>query len=162
MEKEIEKLKKELEKCKKEKDQFLAGWQRQKADFLNYKKEEQERVKEILKLAKADLIFKILPILDNFEKAKKEIPKNLKENGWAEGVFQIQKQILDLLKNEGLKEIQTLGQKLDLNFHEVIEEIESKDFQPGEILEEVEKGYLFEGQLLRPAKVKIVKQKNKD
>ena len=68
----------ELEECQKKKDEYLAGWQRERADFLNYKKEEIERIGEILKYAGEGLILKILPILDNFEIAEKKILEDLK------------------------------------------------------------------------------------
>jgi len=66
LDKEIEKLKKEIEKLKKEKEEYLAGWQRERANHLNYIKEEKERLKEFLELANEKLIFKLLSVLDSF------------------------------------------------------------------------------------------------
>ena len=168
----LEELEKKLEECQKLKDEYLAGWQRARADFLNYKKEEIERIKEILKYAGVGLILKILPILDNFEVAEKKLAENLKvdelrssspfadarvndEN--IKGLLQIKNQILDFLKNQGVEEIKCLGQKFDPNFQEVVEEVAVKDKAPGTIIEEVQKGYKISGRLLRPAKVKVVK-----
>jgi len=150
-------LKKALEKCQKEKEEFLAGWQRERANFLNYKKEETERFKDIVKYANEEFILKILPILDNFEKAEKEIPEDMKENQYLKGLLQIKIQLLDFLKNQGLKEIQSLGKKFDPNFHEVVEEVEVKDKESGVVIEEVQKGYILEDKVLRPAKVKVSK-----
>ena len=150
-------LKKALEKCQKEKEEFLAGWQRERANFLNYKKEETERFKDIIKYANEEFILKILPVLDNFEKAEKEIPEDMKENQYLKGLLQIKIQLLDFLKNQGLKEIQSLGKKFDPNFHEVVEEVEVKDKESGIVIEEVQKGYILEDKVLRPAKVKVSK-----
>lgn len=152
-----EKQKKELEKCQKEREEYLAGWQRARADFLNFKKEEMERIGEILKYANEELIFKILPILDNFEKAEKETPDDKKKDKLLEGVFQIKSQLQDFLKNQGVEAIKSLGEKFDPNFHEVVEEIEEKDKESGTIIEEVKKGYKLHERVIRPAKVKIVK-----
>lgn len=153
----IETLKKDLERCQKEKDEYLAGWQRAKADFLNYKKEETERVEEILKYVSAGLILKILPILDNFNLIEKELPENLSNNDYMKGIFQIKNQLEDFLKNQGAEAIDCLGKKFDPNLHEAVEEAEVKDKEAGLVIEEVQKGYLINGKVLRPARVKISK-----
>lgn len=152
-----EELEKKLEECQKLKEEYLTGWQRARADLLNYKKEEFERVGEILKYAGESLILKLLPILDNFEIIEKKLSENLKNNQEVKGVFQIKNQILDFLKSQGLEEIKSLGEKFDPNFHEVVEEVELKDKEPGIIIEEIQKGYKINNRLLRPARVKVVK-----
>jgi len=135
----------------------LAGWQRERADFLNYKKEEMERIGDILKYANEGLILKILPILDNFEIAEKKLPEDLKNNDNVKGLLMIKNQILEFLKSQGLEEIKSEGEKFDPHLMEVIEEIEIKDKESGIIIEEVQKGYKINGRLLRPAKVKVTK-----
>ena len=136
----------ELEECKKQKDEYLAGWQRERADFLNYKKEEIERMSEFLKYAGEEIVLKLLPILDNFELAEKALPEDLKNNDNIKGLLQIKNQILDFLKNQGVEEIKTTGEKFDLNF---MEEVETP--------EQERKGYTINGRLLRVAKIKITK-----
>jgi molecular chaperone GrpE len=143
-----------LAKCQKEKEEYLAGWQRERADFLNYKKEEMERITEILKYASEEMILKILPILDNFQEAEKSIPPNEK-NKFLEGMLQIKEQMKGLLEKEGIEEIKALGENFDPNVHEAVESVEGKD--SGKIIEEVKKGYKLNGKVLRPAKVKIIK-----
>jgi len=159
-EKEKEKEKKieeKLKECEKLKNEYLDGWKRMRAEFLNYKKEEYERKKEWAKFVKEDLILKILLILDSFDLFEKNLPENLKENPHIKGVFQIKKQILDFLDKEGVKIMKTIGKKFDPNFHEAVKEVEEKGKEPGTIVEEVKKGYFFEEKVLRPAKVKVVK-----
>lgn len=167
----LEDLKKKLDECKKQKNEYLAGWQRSRADFLNYKKDEAEKIGEILKYANEEFILKILPILDNFEKAEEEVrsildPKETprrveyektKIEDLIKGFLQIRNQLKDFLKNQGVEEIKTLEEKFDPNFHEAIEEVKIKDKEPGIVIEEVQKGYLKQGRLLRPAKVKVTK-----
>jgi len=152
-----EELQKQLEECQKQRDDYLKGWQRSQADFINYKKDETARMKELLKYGSAGLILGFLPTLDNFEKAEKEIPKELQDNQYFQGMLQIKKQIQDFLKNQGIKEIESIGKKVDLNFHEIVGEVEIKDKESGIIIEETQKGYLFEDKLLRVAKVKVSK-----
>jgi len=156
-EENLEELKKKLEECTKLKDEYLAGWQRARADLLNYKKEELERIGELIKYADVGIISKILPILDNFEIAEKKLPENLKNDENIKGLLQIKNQLQDFLKSQGVEEIKCLGEKFDPNFHEIVEEVEAKEKESGIVLEEIQKGYLFHDRLLRPAKVKINK-----
>lgn len=170
--KEIDILRQKFKELEKQKDEYLAGWQRSRADFLNYKKEETERIGETLKYANTDSILEILPILDSFEKAEKEMQSMLdsketlrsvkceetKIENLMKGFLQIRIQLQDFLKNHGLEEIKSLGEKFDPNFHEIIEEVEIKNKEPGIIVGEIQKGYKIKNRLLRPARVKISKQ----
>jgi len=153
----IEEIRKQLEECQKQRDDYLAGWQRAKADFINYKKDETARMAEFLKYGIAGLIMNFLPILDNFEKAEKETPEELKNNQYFKGLLQIKIQIQDFLKNQGVTAMESIGKKVNLNFHEIVGEVEMKDKESGIIVEETQKGYLIEDKLLRVAKVIINK-----
>ena len=156
-EESIDNLKKELEECQKLRDEYLASWQRERADFLNYKKEEMTRVGDFLKYANVGLILKILPILDDFEVALKNSPDK--------GFLQIKEKILSFLKEQEVEEIRSVGEKFDPNLHEATDEVslseasakEGEFSEPGIILEEIQKGYTINGRLLRPAKVKVIK-----
>lgn len=161
MDKKLNDIKKELEACEKQKQEYLAGWQRAKADFVNYKKEGGERVQEFLKYATADFILKLLPVLDNLERAEKEIAEEQKDNETIRGFLRIKTQLEDFLKAEGVKRIETLGKKFDPSLHEVIEEVETEQ-ESGNIIEEVQKGYLLESTVLRPSKVKVSKLSNSE
>ena len=157
LKKEIEELKKKLEETEKLKNEYLAGWQRARADLINYKKEEMERVGSFIKIAQEGLIFEFLPILDNFDIAEKNIKKELKENDNVKGLLQIKQQILDFLKKKGVEEIKSVGEKFNPAYHEVVEEVDTDEFETGTIVEEVQKGYKIDGRILRPAKVKVAK-----
>ena len=160
----LEDLNKKLEECKKQKEEYLTGWQRERAELLNYKKEELERVGELIKYANVGIILKILPILDNFEiAAHQNFTKNLsgqekeKIDKVVQGFLQIKNQFQDFLKEQGIEEIKSVGERFDPNLHEVAEEVEVKDKEPGIIIEEIRKGYKIQDRLLRPARVKISK-----
>jgi len=162
---ELEELKKKLEEYQKQKEEYLAGWQRERAGFLNYKKEEMERIGKLISYANEELILKMLPILDNFEIAEKKLKENLADNEYVKGLLQIKGQLLDFLKCQGVEEVESVGEKFDPNFHEIIGEVspseasakEGEKLEPGTIIEEVQKGYKINGELLRPTKVKVVK-----
>jgi molecular chaperone GrpE len=153
----IKEIQKKLEESEKKSSEYLAGWQRERADFLNYKKEEMERIGELLKYAVEEYVLKILPILDNFNVALKNLPENLKNDENIKGILQIKAQFEDFLKSQGVEEIKAAGEKFDAKFHEAVEQIQMKDKKPGTVLEEIQKGYKINGRLLRPTKVKISK-----
>ena len=159
--KKLEEIEKRLEECQKLKDEYLAGWQRSRADFLNYKKEETERIEKIREFAENELILKILKIIDNLERAKKRIPEGLKDSDWLQGFFQIENQFKDFLEKEGIEEIKAIEEKFNPNFHEAVEEVEREDTETGKVVEVLEKGYKRGDTLLRPAKVKVAKQKGR-
>ena len=162
MEDKSENLKKKLQDSQKKQEEYLAGWQRSRADFLNYKKEEMERIGEILKYGIEELILKILPILDNFYLVEEKLPEDMKADENVKGILQIKNQILDFLKTHGVEEMKTVGQQFDPNFHEAVEmtepaSAEASAGKSGIVLEETQKGYIVNGRVLRPAKVKVNK-----
>jgi molecular chaperone GrpE len=149
----------ELEECLCKKEEYLDGWKRERAGFLNYKKDELERLGGLIKYANEALILKFLPILDNFHIAEKEIQGELRKDKCVDGLLNIKIQIQDLLKGLGVEEIKCIGEKFDPNFMEAIDEVEVKDknIEPGKVMEEIKKGYTLQGKIIRPAKVKVAK-----
>ena len=156
----------ELEICKKKCEEYLNNWKRSAADFINYKKDEMERIGFLAKYAKEDTILKILPILDSFYLAEKQLPEKLKkgEEGtpqsieWTKGFLQIQNQISEFLKKEGIEEIKTLGEMFNPETMEVVGEANSEEqIVSGMVIEELQKGYKIQNKVLRPAKVKVIK-----
>ncbi|MBI2624956.1 MAG: nucleotide exchange factor GrpE [Candidatus Nealsonbacteria bacterium] len=143
--------------CQKQAEEYLAGWQRERANFLNYKKEEAKRAKEFFDYGAEELIIKLLPILDNLEIAEKNIPDDEKNNENVKGLLQIKSQLENFLKSRGVEEMKTMGERFDPNLHEVVGEIEIKDKESGVIFEEIQKGYKINGRIIRPARVKINK-----
>src|SRR3989344_8592482 len=99
---DTQEIQKKLENAEKQAQEYLAGWQRSRADFLNYKKEEMERISEILKYGIEEMILKLLPVLDNFDVAEKKMPEDLKNNENTKGILQIKNQILDFFKSHGV------------------------------------------------------------
>ncbi len=159
-EKKDEEIEKKLEECEKKKQEFFLGWQREKADFINYKKKEGERIIELAEAIKKDMLLKILPTLDSFNLAEKNIPTKEKDDKNLKGLLLIKKQLEEFLKNQGVEEI-PCDKKFDPRLHEAIGEIVDKDKEKeGMIAEELEKGYRFNGIVIRPAKVKVYKLKN--
>jgi len=148
------KLKEDLKKCNEERKEFLDGWQRAKADFINYKKDEGKRLEDMARFISAGLIQDLLPALDSFDLALGHgLAPELEK-----GVLLIRSQLLDILKKRGLEVMNTENQKFNPEFHESVGEMES-DKEEGMIVEEIQKGYMLRGQVLRPARVRISKGK---
>jgi molecular chaperone GrpE len=154
--KEEKPIEETLEECTKKRDEYFSGWQREKADFINYKNKEMERLTEILSASKESMVSDLLPILDNFGLAEKSIPEDQKDKNIM-GLLLIKKQLEDYFKSMGVEEIDAMNKKFDPRLHEAVEEVENKNIEPGVVISEVEKGYTLNSKLLRPSKVKISK-----
>lgn len=147
VDKKVKKIKKVLKQCQKEKEEYLAGWQRAKADLINYKKEQEQKISDYYKFANQGLIIEILMVLDSFEEALKH-EKN-------EAIEQLYNQLKNILKNQGLEEIKAVGEKFNPELHESMGEVKGK--KPGFIVKEVQKGYKLNNKVIRPSRVKISK-----
>lgn len=157
LKKEFNKCQQELNECQRQKKEYLVGWQRARADLINYKKEEQERLAEMARYTREELILNILAVLDNFDIIEKQLADELRQNPYIKGVLRIKKQFQDFLKDQELEEIKCLGEKFNPEIHEVVEQAEIRDKEPGLVVEEIQKGYILNGKVIRSAKVKIVK-----
>jgi len=143
-------LETKIDELQKKCDEYLNGWKRERADFINYKKEESDRIGQFAKYANEELVLDFLPVLDNLILAQSHI-KN-------EGLEMVIKQFQELLKKEGIEPIEVSGRPFDPNFMEVVEEVSaSADAAAGTVAEEVQRGYMMHEKLVRPAKVKITK-----
>ncbi|HRY76924.1 MAG TPA: nucleotide exchange factor GrpE [Candidatus Paceibacterota bacterium] len=158
---EIGELKQKLAEAEKLKDEYLAGWQRQKADFLNYQKDIAKRTDEIVKFANEDLIGDLLIVLDSFDISVNSLRiegLTETEKRIVQGLELIRGQLEDVLRKRGLEPIEALHQQFDPAWHEVIGEIETEG-EEGGVAEELTRGYKLNGKLIRPSKVKIIKHK---
>ncbi|RJR31663.1 nucleotide exchange factor GrpE [Candidatus Parcubacteria bacterium] len=147
----------QLEECRKKSEEYLNGWKRAKADYINYKKEKEKEFIDLVKFANAGLILELLPILNNFKEARKHLPKELENSEWVKGVFSIKRQLKDMLKNLGIEEIRTVGEKFDPAMHEAVAEEVKEGIPAGQIIEEVKPGYKLHEKVIQAAKVKVAK-----
>jgi len=146
------KNKKNQDDLKSKCQEYLAGWQRAKADYENFKKETDKRMSEVSDYAKAGLVSELIPILDNFTKAVEHVPEEQAKEDWVVGIFHIKKQLEDFLTDNGLEKIVTVGQKFDHNLHEAVGK-EKSEQEKDTIIKEVSSGYKLNGQVIIPAKV---------
>lgn len=153
-----EELKEKLKKCETERDEYLAGWQRAKADFINYKKDELRRLEEVARYGNEKLIEEMISILDSFDLGIAALEKN---GPVDKGIYIIRTKIEDLLKKYGLSRIPIkTGELFDPAVAEAIAEEES-EMPAGTVIAEIEAGYKLYDKVIRPARVKISKPKDK-
>lgn len=131
---------------------------RTQADFDNYRKRTQKEKETFGQFLNTDLILRFIPVLDNFRLALKHLPKELEGNEWVQGIWHIERQLEQVLTDEGVTEIKSIGEVYDHNLHEAIEEVES-EVPPGTVTEEIVRGYKQGDRVIRSAKVKISKNK---
>jgi molecular chaperone GrpE len=125
-------------------EEYLNNWKRERADFLNYKKDEAKRVEEFVKYANEDIILEVMELIDDIEIAAREVP--------GIGLEHVLKKFSDLFKKYNVERIDVEGKKFDPELHEAVE-IEKE----GERLKEIRAGYKMRDKVVRPARVKIVK-----
>lgn len=152
----IKDLRDELKKCESERMEYLAGWQRTKADFINYKNEIQKEFLNLKSFALEDFLRNFLPILDSFDRAVENISVEDAGKKWTEGILNIKKQFSDFLESQGLEEIENIvGKKFDPLVCEAIITEKQEGAEEDIVLEVLQKGYKLSGKVIRPAKVKI-------
>jgi len=134
----------------------LEGWQRSRAEFLNYKKRTDKEIKESRERAALDTLSKMLPVIDDFERAVQNIPEDLKSNSWVSGTALIQRKFDKMLEEFSVQRIDPTGQPFDPRFHEAIGTDESTDEIPGgHVTVTLQKGYISGDRVLRPALVRV-------
>ena len=149
----------ELKTRSRDHDTVHDKYVRAHAEFENIRKRLEKDKADFVKYANEGFVLDLLPIIDNLEIAEKHIKEAKDFKGVQNGVDMIQSQIQGFVKDIGLERIKTAGEKFDPHLHEPIETVEAPDKEDGVIVDELKPGYKFNGRLLRPASVRIVKNK---
>lgn len=151
----IEELKGLLLMEKEKAQSYLASWQRAAADLINYKRRAEQEKTEARQLYYGLSFSKILPVLDDIEKALACRPDIDEAQKWIEGIELIHRKFLSILESEGVSIIKTVGENFDPFLHEAVMQGEG---EPGKIISDVRKGYKLNGNILRPAQVVVGKE----
>jgi len=155
---EIAALQEDLERAKAQAAEYLDGWQRARAELANARKRFEKERGEAGQLANGLLIAKLLPALDDLERAIRTVPDDVRQNTWTDGVVLIQRKLQAILESEGVVPIPVHpGDKFDPTWHEAVTHEENAECGEGEIIAEVQKGYRYGDQVLRPALVRVAK-----
>lgn len=154
---ELDTLSEELDRVQVEledtKDKFLRGL----ADFDNYRKRVTRERAQLTKCANEDLIKRLLDVVDNIERALDAASESEDFDGFKKGMELIYDHLKGILTKEGLCPIVCLGEPFDPNYHEAVMALEKEGHESDKVVEEVQKGYMLDGRVIRPSKVVVSK-----
>ena len=128
---------------------------RQMAEFDNFRKRTDKEKSQMYEIGAKDIIEKILPVVDNFERGIAAVPEEEKSNPFAEGMEKIYKQLMTTLEEIGVKPIEAVGQEFDPDFHNAVMHVEDEEVGEKIITEEFQKGYLYRDSVVRHSMVKV-------
>ncbi len=149
---EMDALKRQLEDAEAKLAESVDGWQRSQAEFQNYKKR-VERDNEMMRAnMKGDIVKKILPVLDDLERAMQNRPAN---EPWTDGIELIVRKFQSVLDSEGVKKIEAEGVEFNPNFHEAISNEPNEEVESGHVIAVVQNGYMLGERVIRPALVRV-------
>jgi molecular chaperone GrpE len=154
---EIETLKSDLENARQESTCNLDGWQRERAEFANYKRRIERENAQLRNTITGDVIKKYLVIMDDLALALKNRPNCGEGSDWADGIELIVRKLQSVLDAEGIECINENKVQFDPNLHEAISNEENPEFASGEIIEVVRQGYKLGDRILRPAMVRVAR-----
>ena len=127
---------------------------RLQADFENFRRRTSKEKEELSAVIKQEILKDMLPLLDNFERAMAAETKDAE--AFQKGVDMIYTQLQEVMKKNGLEPIETEGQKFDPNFHQAVMRVQNEDLENDDIAQELQKGYMVEGRVIRPSMVQVV------
>jgi len=151
---DIDYLKKALAEEQEKADRYLSNWQRAEADLINFKRRSEQERADLAAYANSTLVLELLPVLDDLDRALCNVPEDLAEAGWVDGIRLIQRKLKSVLEAQGLSEIECVGEEFDPRFHEAVMCVKGEE---GKVVEELQKGYKFKDRVLRPSMCKVGK-----
>ncbi len=155
-------LQAELEKAQAQAAEYLDGWQRARAEFANYKKRVETEREELRRAGNEALLLKLLPVVDDFERAFQTLPEEPADTPWVNGITMILRKLQVILESEGVVSIEAVGQPFDPQRHEAVIQEETGDHPDGYVIAEVRRGYRLGERVLRPAMVKVASNTKKE
>lgn len=147
----------EIDQLKSKIADYTDGWQRERADFTNYRNRILRDQDAIKKNITADVVRKYLAVNDDIDLALKNAPQNEETKGWVEGIRLIYQKLQNILESEGVKRIPAENETFDPNRHEAIATEENPLFESSHVIEIIQQGYTIGDRVIRPARVKIAK-----
>ena len=148
MDSDIEALRKSLEESQN-------GYLRVLADFDNFRQRQREETARLTSSARENLILKLLPMVDNFDRTLQATEAEHSYESLVEGVTLTLKHIREMLEKEGLEPIEAVGQEFNPELHDALMRVETDEYPDNTIVDEIEKGYMLNGKVLRPSRVRV-------
>ncbi len=136
-----------------EAEDYKDRWMRSQAEFANARKRMERQRTEAYTNAKADVVSKLLPALDDFERAIESTPEQISEDGWYEGIQLVERKFKTMLETLNISPIEAVGAHFDPNFHEAISQEPTDEYESGVVCRELQKGYQIGDRVIRPSLV---------
>jgi molecular chaperone GrpE len=146
----------DLQALRQKVEELTGDLQRVAADFANYRRRNEAERADFARFAKADLITRLLEVLDDFDRALNTVPEELRTAPWIEGIWLVERKLRDILASEGLEAVGSVGKQFDPHVHEAIAHVDSAEPE-GTVVDEVRKAYKLHDRILRPALVTVAK-----
>jgi len=162
LKKTLKKLRIDLKACQKEKDEYLTGWQKERADFINYKKQEEDRKANFSEAMRERILVRFLAVMDSFNMAfaNKETWDKV-DDTWRKGVEYIYSQMNAIFEEYGVKPVGEVGEAFDPNIHQSVDVVETdKKENEHKVAAVVQMGYKLGERIIRPARVNVYEYKN--
>ena len=128
---------------------------RQMAEFDNFRKRTEKEKSQMYEIGAKDIIEKILPVIDNFERGLSVVPEDKKEDSFVQGMEMIYKQLMTTLESAGVKAIEAVGQEFNPDFHNAVMHVEDDEVSENIVVEEFQKGYMYRETVVRYSMVKV-------
>ncbi|HSM56377.1 MAG TPA: nucleotide exchange factor GrpE [Candidatus Sulfomarinibacteraceae bacterium] len=148
-------LEERLQEAEAQAAEYLEGWQRARAEFANARKRLERERSEARRNATVDVVSKLLPVMDDFERALENVPEHIGEDSWFEGVALVYRKLASILEETQIERIKAVGQPFDPNVHEAVLQEESDDHESGTVIKELQSGYRLNERVIRPAMVVV-------
>lgn len=143
--------------AQKEAAEYREGWQRERADYSNFRKRSERQHAETRLQATFTLLQKLLPIFDDLERATQNIPSEFDDEAWRDGLALIQRKVEKFLTDNEIEKIDPIGCEFDPKFHEAVSIEETVHYPSNAVTETIQKGYMCKGRIIRPALVRVAK-----
>jgi molecular chaperone GrpE len=155
--KEYNDLANELQRAQEKSKEFFEGWQRERADFSNYKRRVEREQQTLSQNLKGEVIKKYLTVMDDLERALKARPTEGTAASWADGIELILRKFQAILEAEGVRRIPAETESFDPTRHEALTSEDSPDHNSGDVIDVVQQGYTLGDRVLRPALVRVAR-----
>lgn len=155
VEKHISELEENLAKSETQAAEYLDGWQRARAEYSNARKRLERERAEAYGKAAIDYTKKVLPILDDFDRALANVPESVEQHEWYEGIILVSRKMHSILLDLNVERIEAVGQPFDPNIHEALSLTEAEGFESGTVVEELQSGYRLGDRVIRPTLVNV-------
>jgi molecular chaperone GrpE len=153
---ELAALSAELEEVKTQAAEYLDGWQRARAEFANFRRRQEQRQKQMNTEAKSRVLSHLLPAVDDLERALGAVPQEIEEHAWVCGLSLVLHKLTQSLERDGLSVLEVeAGSSFDPNYHEALTHEPNEDYDEGTIIQVVQRGYMLDEVVLRPALVRV-------